>query len=345
MLLSKKLLLQKFNPLMFLYPHNNGIRIGAVKDFYVTRDGRDIRAASFPASMKWCAPVYGNNRYLTIALSTASDPIVAATSLDGIHWTQVGTIPSGRNLLYAPLVFGDGYFYVATYTFSSGQMTGTQVYRSETGAVWTRVCDIPAPSQYFGNYGFLTYGDGTFVLAGEGSSPQNVIALYSTDGCATWTTSSGPSYPASWTSSHVSFLTWVNGYFVLGIWANGRTSGSLMGNPRADTYRSADGINWTSEWSGTQAPSTLVSNGKIAYTTGYTTTDGQTYTSVNAGGTPTGYTGLAMNYKYACSNGYDQTNNILTFYRYSLLNGSYMVTQVPMSGPHSLVNPSCGIAR
>ena len=349
MLLSKKLLLQKFDPLMFLYPYTN-INISQVQDFYATRDGVNLFPGSFPSAKKWKPPVYGNRRYLTVAMTTTSDPIVVATSSNGLGWTQSGTIPSGRSLLYAPIVFDGTYFYVATRTLSGAYTAAVQIYRSEDGATWTQVCDISAPSQWFGNYGFFAYGNGTFVLAGEGTgSNKDVMALFSVDGCTTWTTS-GLSYVSQYTTTHTNSLCWVNGYFIISIWSDGRLSSSLMGHPRTDTYRSADGNTWTSEISGPSAPGPIISNGNVGFTSysyqntgGSITTDGRTYTDVNLGGIATGYTGSSINNKYACRNGYDQTTSEITLYRYSLIDGTNRVTTLSLSSPHSFVNPAIGL--
>lgn len=349
MLLAKKLLLEKFNPLMFLCPAS-----GAFTDFYATRDGINLSVATLPVSTNanqlTQEPVYGNRRYMIVIDQDGSSPSTVCTSPDGITWSHVADIPSQYSPFAQGLVFDGDYFYLATYTMNGAYCSGVQFFRSEDGTVWTQVSSINAPSVWFYNYVYFAYGNGTFVIMGAGASLQDQIVLYSTDNCATWAASSF-TYPATYTSQHTAWLGWTDGYFIAGIYTNGRTSASIGSTPFHEVYSSTDGSNWTHgrQFNRTSAVGKMVFNAKTAFLAvsgntpdgnGYLTGDGLTYTGIDIGTASGAYASSAINNKYACASSYDQTNQILTLRRYSLIDGTNRATQISLSSAYKFIGGS-----
>ena len=126
---------------------------------------------------------YGNGTFAAVAFGT-----VAATSPDGITWTQ-RTMPATGT--WQSVTYGNGTF-VAIATNSNIAATSTD------GVTWTQRT-LPATADWHA----VTYGDGTFVAV-EGSKN---IAFTSTDG-VTWTQRTLP-VALYWRS-----VTYGNGTFV-----------------------------------------------------------------------------------------------------------------------------------
>ena len=72
----------------------------------------------------------------------------------------------------------------------------------------------------------------------------------------------------------------------------------------------------------------------------YLTSDGLTYTGIDIGIATGIYASSAMNNKYACTSSYDQTNQILTLRRYSLIDGTNRATQISLSSAYKFIGGS-----
>ncbi len=160
---------------------------------------------TLPANVKWTSVAYGNGTFVAVAY----DSTIAATSPDGINWTQ-RTLPVDKS---NALVYGNGIFVAVPY---SGNTTAI----SSDGINWTQGT-LPAS----GLWRSITYGNGLFVAVIDG----NNIAAVSSDGI-NWTQGTLPT-SATWFS-----VTYGNGIFVALV---GGTSSSNI------AATSPDGINWT----------------------------------------------------------------------------------------------------
>ena len=160
--------------------------------------------ATLPASVNWAAVTYGKG--LFVAVATSSN--IAATSPDGINWTQ-RTLPASAT--WYAVTYGNGLFVAV-----GGGMT--VIATSPDGITWTqRSAPVSATWRSVG------YGGGLFVAVGTSST----IAITSPDGI-TWTQRVLP-VSAGWYN-----VVYGNGVFVVTA-----SSGSVCAT-------SSDGITWTS---------------------------------------------------------------------------------------------------
>jgi len=210
--------------------------------------GEVWKQRTLPQSTGWTSVTYGNGTFVAVAYGN----YIAATSTDGITWTQHPTLPAFGS--WSSVTYGDGTFVAVLMntniaaTSTDGGQTWTQrtlpvtvfwesvTYGNGTfvavagntaatstdgGQTWTQRT-LPAAG-----YSSVTYGDGTFVAVALNTN----IAATSTDGI-TWTQRTMPA-TAYWRS-----VTYGNGTFVaVGV------SPSNFNVQIAAT--SADGITWT----------------------------------------------------------------------------------------------------
>ena len=160
---------------------------------------------TMPTSANWYSVTYGNGTFVAVSVGGGVTSI-AATSTDGITWTQ-RTMPVGT---WYSVTYGGGTF-VAVSSGSTNAATSTD------GITWTQRT-LPADPMWYG----VTYGNGTFVAVAYGSS----IAATSPDGI-TWTQRTLPA-SANWNS-----LSYGGGTFVAA------TQASTI------AATSPDGITWT----------------------------------------------------------------------------------------------------
>ena len=153
----------------------------------------------------WSSITYGNGLFITVSGLTSATTI-AATSLDGITWTQ-RTLPTSA--AWKSVAYGNGLFVTA----ASG---GTLAATSLDGVTWTQRT-LPTSAAWQS----VAYGNGIFVAIASAST----VAATSPDG-VTWTQRTLPSL-STWQS-----VTYGNGLFVV-----------VGSNSIAAT--SPDGITWT----------------------------------------------------------------------------------------------------
>ncbi len=158
---------------------------------------------TLPANTTWRSVTYGNGLFVAVATNST----IAATSPDGITWTQ-RTLPT--NVSWISVTYGNGLF-VAIATSSTIAAT------SPDGITWTQRT-LPTNVYWFS----ITYGNGLFVAVANGSA----IAATSPDGI-TWTQRTLPTN-ANWIS-----VTYGNGLFV------------AIATSSTIAATSPDGITWT----------------------------------------------------------------------------------------------------
>ena len=166
---------------------------------------------TLPVSAQWTSITYGNGLFVAVA----SLGTIAATSPDGVTWTQ-RTIPSGD---WQSVTYGNGLF------VAIGAQGNNSVITSPDGVNWTQRT-LPATSAYWWS---ITYGNGLFVAVGG----IGTYAVSSPDG-VTWTNRTLSS-SANWRA-----VTYGNGLFI-------------AINDQGGVTRSTNGITWTNETSGTLA--------------------------------------------------------------------------------------------
>ena len=126
-------------------------------------------ALTLPANTAWSSVVYGNNRFIAVALSTS----ITAYSTNGFNWTQA-TLPISSD--WQSLTFGNNFF-VVTNTTTSALITQT----GENGTWFTETIpngtwrDI-AFGNFVGNPKFLAVGSGTSALNTTITSANHVLA-------------------------------------------------------------------------------------------------------------------------------------------------------------------------
>ena len=210
--------------------------IGPSGSILTSPDGVTWTTRSSGSSNNLFGVAYGNGTFVAVGY-TAVNPSCSTgqcatilTSSDGAAWSvrfsdtsgQSGTPPAGSS--FRGVTYGNGIFVAVGYAVgSSGNLTGA-IFTSSDGITWT--------ARFFGSpINFLlgvTYGDGTFVVAGEHG------ILTSPDGI-TWTSR------LSDNSIGLYGVTYGNGIFVA-------VGGS--GNGTTNVMTSPDGITWTSRSSG-----------------------------------------------------------------------------------------------
>jgi hypothetical protein len=194
----------------------------------------------------WISVAYGNGTFVAVSIGTN----IAATSTDGITWTQ-RTMPA--SVYWYGVTYGAGTFVAVAYNTSVAAT-------STDGITWTQR-NLPTNAYWYS----VTYGNGTFVAVARDSA----IAATSADG-VTWTQRTLPE-AASWSS-----IAYGSGTFV----AMYETSSSS-----SSAATSADGITWTQRampagayWSGVAYGAgkfvAVASTSSIAATS----TDGVTWT-------------------------------------------------------------------
>lgn len=173
---------------------------------------------SMPGSASgWASITYGDGTFVAIASykvpeggGTGLPTNVAATSTDGINWTQK-TLPA--TVFWDAITYGNGKFVAV----SNG--SNISAVSTDGGETWTQGT-LP------GSYGWkVTYGNGTFVAVAHRNPTINVAAT-STDG-TNWTARTLP------TSAYWTGIAYGNGTFV----AVASASGTAATSP--------DGITWT----------------------------------------------------------------------------------------------------
>ena len=170
----------------------------------ISNDGISWNEIIFPAAANWVGGDYGNGTYVILSNSST-----AATSVDGITWTQ-RVVPS-RN--WSSLSFNNNQF-VAVAKSSNNLMI------TNNGTTWTNASKLASSALWTKS----VYGNGTNVIFGS----INKVAV-STDNANTFT-----EYPI--VGSYWNDLSYIN---------KGTGSGFiLIGNGTA-TLVSSNGISWT----------------------------------------------------------------------------------------------------
>jgi hypothetical protein len=114
-------------------------------------------------SAGWYALAFGNGTFVAVSYGNA----IAATSTDGITWTQ-RTLPA--NTTWSNIAYGGGTFVAVAYNTAIAAT-------SADGITWTQRT-LPMSAGWYG----IAYGNGVFVAVANGGT----IAATSADGI-TWT--------------------------------------------------------------------------------------------------------------------------------------------------------------
>lgn len=165
----------------------------------------DFVAGAMPLSSLWRSVAYGAGTFVSVAYNRS----IAATSPDGLTWTQ-RTLPITAN--WRTIAYGNGTFVAMAYL-------STVAATSPDGITWTQ-------RSILGSNGYwrsLAFGNGVFVAVSETNSN---VAATSPDGI-TWTQRTLPA-TAIWSA-----VAFGNGVFVA----------TASGSSAAAT--SPDGITWT----------------------------------------------------------------------------------------------------
>lgn len=168
-------------------------------------DGITWSEMTLPASRDWTSVTYGNGKYVAV---TQNNGTYGAYSTDGITWTEM-SMPASRG--WQSVTYGNGKYVAVAYYSDKGAY-------STDGVTWTEMT-MPEQSNWYG----VTYGNGKFVAVASGSES----AAYSTDGIS-WTKVSMPVF-SGWHS-----VAYGDGKFVA----------VADSNTNKCAY-STDGITWT----------------------------------------------------------------------------------------------------
>lgn len=154
----------------------------------------------------------------------------ALSSVDGITWTLLGTIPATNYRVYGLVVMGS-----FLYALLQRQGFTSQIWRSSDGITWTQMSGTITNGNL--TYSSLaTLNGNLYIIGGLQSPTAQAIVLESTDNGATWTTlTTGAAFGGIW------------GAFSWGIsdrlyMAGGITNSSTESS---SVYVSADGITWS----------------------------------------------------------------------------------------------------
>ena len=178
-----------------------------------TGAGSYWRVGNIPAGNWWSSVVYGNNTFVAVTRNV-SGINYAATSPDGITWTQ-RTLPIS-NISFSSIAFGNGIF-VALGEATSGSAGSNVSMTSPNGITWTQRT-LPANKSWKS----IAFGNGIFVATVWGES-----SVWTSPDGITWTQRTLP-------SSSASYVAFGNGIFV--------ATGDFIGTVG---LRSADGITWS----------------------------------------------------------------------------------------------------
>lgn len=314
MLLAKKLLMGDVNPMMFVFPKiSSGGRQIAFSDYYITRDGTTLDHHTFPASANWISPVYGHKKYITLA--TGSSGAEVYSSPEGITWTYLGSLTGASS---ARLLFDGEYFYVFT---SSG---GT-IYKSRDGSSWSNAGTVPTMYGTFtGHSAGVAYRNGTFIIGSWDSTNHKAAISYSTNGCASWSSTTIPNYGPTTTRTQFRGVAACSNGFVMSF--SDTTSNAI------NLFYSSNGISWAkSSLSITSGMTEIISDGKNAYvslvgstpsTLGYKTNGDGTWTQITLNGQPSNNPSASINKRFFCVGSCATSSNVFTVYRYNLDDGS-----------------------
>lgn len=185
-----------------------------------------------PTTVTWAAVTYGGGVFVSVALNTAT----AASSTDGINWTQ-RSLPA--NVSWMAVTYGGGLFVAVA-------QNTTTAATSPDGVTWT-IRTMPSAATWQS----VTYGNSTYVAISQAST----AAATSPDGI-TWTQRT-MSTSQTWMS-----VTYGAGLFV------------VVGQATSTVLTSPDGITWTTRTAALPSTSTWSSvtySGSLFVAVGSTT--------------------------------------------------------------------------
>lgn len=188
-------------------PSGNWQSVSYGNGFWLAAKDYEATVRALPATAYWKSVAYGNGVFVAVA-DSLSTSVAAATSPDGVTWTQRALPYSVR---WNSVAYGNGVFVVIAH---DSNLAAT----SPDGITWT-LRNLPATNWWYS----IAYGNGVFVAVAYG--PPDAIAT-SPDGI-TWTSRTSPS-AKPWFN-----VTYGNGLFVA----------VALGYNVAAT--SPDGITWT----------------------------------------------------------------------------------------------------
>ncbi len=163
-------------------------------------------SGSMPVTAFWKGIANNGTTFSAVAFSSS----IAATSTDGLNWTQ-RAMPSSAN--WNGIAYGNG-------TFVAVAGSSDKAATSIDGITWTPQT-LPSST----NWWAITYGSGMFIAIVYNSN----VAATSTDGI-TWTPQTLPS-TTTWQS-----IEYGNGVFI-----------AVASTSSTSVARSTDGVNWTLE--------------------------------------------------------------------------------------------------
>jgi len=206
---------------------------------------------TFPSTARWNNLFFANSKFLSVS----NFETVAATSTNGITWTQTTTPLASTS--WNSIAYGNN-------TYVLGASSSSSLRSTDDGTTWTAVT-LPSFNQWRG----ATFGNGKFILIAYNSG----TALYSTNGL-TWTITTMPNATHGWQTAAYG----ADKFFATG---GGGFAATLAAS-------STDGITWTtrtmpavSEWSYVFYLSNTwlaFGAGNSANTTAASSTDGITWT-------------------------------------------------------------------
>lgn len=204
-----------------------------IKQYYTVTN--QSRLAGTASTGSYLSSAYGNGTFLCVQYLSSPGGSSAATSADGVTWTQRTLSTQGE---WSSAAYGAGVFVICGRQTSGGLYTICM--SSSDGITWsnrTLPASISAPK-------VVTYGIGIFVMIAVGSSSY----FTSGDG-TTWTQRSLP------ISSTYNDIVYGNGLFFI----------SDMNDPKKCLV-SSDGINWSQK---TNPGYSSVNNRFLSYGDGY----------------------------------------------------------------------------
>ena len=196
--------------------YGNGlfIAVGSGTNAIRSSDGITWSTSTLP-NANWGAITYGNGVFVTLA----SGSRIAATSPDGINWTQYATALPVSADWWSSVAFGNGVFVAV-----AASVDNTMVVTSTDGITWTQQAALPVSAQWRA----VTYAGGRFVIIGSSAGPVG-RAAYSINNGVTWTLATTPPGAFTWGG-----MSYGNGVFI------------AVGNNNTNATSSSDGgITWT----------------------------------------------------------------------------------------------------
>lgn len=166
---------------------------------------------------------YGNGKFVVIGGYTSSTSTPSgAYSIDGINWTEIDDLKTGKGSAPQCICYGDGKFVFAG-------LQGKGAYSTD-GIKWTAIGDLKLGTDMADS---ICYGGGKFVLFGGNGfgTYHHTTVSYSTDG-VNWTSID----VAQFGTDILNHVCYGNGKFVV--------VGNDVNSTKPIIYYSEDGITW-----------------------------------------------------------------------------------------------------